>query len=167
MEMNREAVPLAKPELVLSFMAEPPEEHQPDFPLWPAKEKEWHPWLARMLGLGSLPYNLGFLAVVSSVLPVLVAIFLLSADMDLDVHTYTHRAVATLVKTDATYYLAGTGDILQPVPAGQAAFHGTPTDDSEFWSQHTLTYDDDGSTGNRITPSRPVTARFFETLTFF
>ena len=56
MEMNREAVPLAKPELVLSFMAEPPEEHQPDFPLWPAKEKEWHPWLARVLGLGSLPW---------------------------------------------------------------------------------------------------------------
>ena len=154
MEMNREAVPLAKPDLVVS-LAEPPEEHQADFPLWPAKEKEWHPWLARMLGLGSLPYNLGFLAVVSSVLPVLVAIFLLSADMDLDIHTYTHRAVATLVKTDATYYLAGTGDILQPVPAGQAAFHGMPTDDSEFWSQHTLIYDDDGITGNRITPSCP------------
>ena len=123
MEMNRETVPLAKPELVVS-LAEPPEEHQTeadlvDFPLWPAKEKEWHPWLARMLGLGSLPYNLGFLAVGSSVLPVLVAIFLLSADMDLDIHTYT------LVNADATYY-DGTGHILQPVPAGQAAFHGKP-----------------------------------------
>ena len=87
MEMNREAMPLAKPDLVVS-LAEPPEEHQADFPLWPAKEKEWHPWLARMLGLGSLPYNLGFTAVGSSLLPVLVAIFLLSADMDLDVLTY-------------------------------------------------------------------------------
>ena len=135
MEMNREIVPLATPELVVP-LAEPPEEHQAeadlvDFPLWPAKEKEWHPWLARMLGLGSLPYNLGFLAVGSSVLPVLVSIFPLSADMDLDIHTYMHRAVTTLVNADATYY-DGTGHILQPVPAGQAAFHGKPADDSEL-----------------------------------
>ena len=64
-------------------------------------------------------------------LPVLVSIFPLSADMDLDIHTYMHRAVTTLVNADATYY-DGTGHILQPVPAGQAAFHGKPADDSEL-----------------------------------
>lgn len=78
--MNRELTPAKggdDDEAVVDLM---------ELPLWPATAGEWHPWLARKLGLGSLPHDLGLLVVVSSVLPVLVATFVLS--MDLDAYMY-------------------------------------------------------------------------------